>query len=100
MPKLSGSGNARGSALSPPVPKGTRLGGPGYRRLRFVTLVVIGLSLATSACGGGSLRAGVASLGTTTTTVAVTAGPAAARPTGGTGLVRQVYALAWRLELP
>src|SRR5580658_6605843 len=46
-------------------------------RLLLVATAVIGLALATAACGGGP-TAGVASLGTTTT-----AAPAAARASGG-----------------
>jgi len=51
--------------------------GPWRRRLLLVAPAVMGLALATAACGG-SPTAAVASLGTTTT-----AAPAAAGPTGG-----------------
>jgi len=54
------------------------MGGPERRRLLLVAPAVIGLALATAACGGGSARAGVASVGTTTTAV-----PAGAAATGG-----------------
>jgi hypothetical protein len=47
---------------------------PGGRRLLPVALALVVLTLATTACGAGSPKAGVASLGTTTTVVA-TGGP-------------------------
>jgi nitrous oxide reductase len=53
------------------------MGRPGRRRLLLVAPAVIGLALATAACGG-SPKTGVASLGTTTT-----AAPAGARASGG-----------------
>jgi hypothetical protein len=53
------------------------MGRPGRRRLLLVAQAVIGLALATAACGG-SPKAGVASLGTTTTAV-----PAGAGASGG-----------------
>jgi hypothetical protein len=52
--------------------------GLGLRRL-LVAPAVIGLALTTAACGGGSSNAGVARLGTTTTT----ASPAGATDSGG-----------------
>jgi hypothetical protein len=55
------------------------LAGPSQRWLQLVGPAVIGLALATCACGGGS-TAGVASLGTTTT-----AAPAAAAAKAASG---------------
>ena len=59
------------------VGRGTRLRGrSGRRPLLLVAPAVIGLALASAACGGGSPRASVARVGTTTT--ALPAGSAAA----------------------
>ena len=53
--------------------------GLGLWRL-LVAPAVIGLALATAACGGGTPKGGVASLGTTTTTVAPAGSSASAGP--------------------
>ena len=53
--------------------------GPGLARL-LIAPAVIGLSLAAAACGGGAPNAGVAALGTTTTTVEPAGASVSGRP--------------------
>jgi hypothetical protein len=67
---------------SRPRATATPRGGPGRRWLLFVAPAVIGVALATAACGG-SPQAGVANLSTTTnTTIAGAAGPGHSSPGG------------------
>ena len=58
-------------------------GRPARWRLLLVAPAVIGLALAAAACGGGPPKAGVASLGTTTTAVPATAAANGGRSANG-----------------